>query len=404
MFLCLGFVFFVGSTSVYAQDQDIINDLEQVDILKKSLTAITEKNWGDYPSYWDKENEAIFKEFLNNKENQAGYNGLFNIKKASLIDTKVLSVEDAQNLVPNIETFKEEKSEDILVLYSAINYDVYTENEFSMNGTNYFVTVFIKEDGQWKIAQYQIAPVDIIVSRGLGFNTGDEKKTIQIFEEKKQGNIVNKEGKLLSTNKATAEELKIEGTKGKEEFGLTTVNDHVRPTYVKVYLASTSNKFEFGCSSNCVANVGFLTYIQNTLPNEWEKTWPIESLNAGAMVVKMYAWYATYYPLAPLVNAHVYDNTNSQVFLVGTAAQKTNSAINNTGSLGLENYFDDSLFLTEYRAGVYGTEYMSSGIVRQNGTHYWADQGQDWRWILEYYYNNSERLGGFGSEVGYFGY
>ncbi|MBV6714411.1 hypothetical protein [Paenibacillus chitinolyticus] len=58
--------------------------------------------------------------------------------------------------------------------------------------------------------------------------------------------------------------------------------------------------------------------MKNTLPNEWSPNFKEESLKAGALVVKMYGWYAAYYPLANQVGADIYADTRSQAFTYGT--------------------------------------------------------------------------------------
>ena len=44
-------------------------------------------------------------------------------------------------------------------------------------------------------------------------------------------------------------------------------------------------------SLNRVDSVDFKFYTKRVLPNEWYGSWPIESLKAGAIATKMYAWY-----------------------------------------------------------------------------------------------------------------
>jgi hypothetical protein len=39
----------------------------------------------------------------------------------------------------------------------------------------------------------------------------------------------------------------------------------------------------------------------------------------------------------------------------------------------------------------------------KDGSRYWADQNENFYWILDYYYNNSPAVGG-GNNLGYFMY
>ncbi|KAA9013561.1 hypothetical protein [Niallia endozanthoxylica] len=58
----------------------------------------------------------------------------------------------------------------------AINYQVHQESEFYRNGINYMLAMVVQENNQWKLAEMSVAPVDIIVSKGIGFGTDHEKK------------------------------------------------------------------------------------------------------------------------------------------------------------------------------------------------------------------------------------
>src|SRR5450759_980406 len=44
-------------------------------------------------------------------------------------------------------------------------------------------------------------------------------------------------------------------------------------------------------ATGVVQAVGFETYVKVVMPAEWPSSWPMESLRAGAVAVKQYAWY-----------------------------------------------------------------------------------------------------------------
>jgi serine protease inhibitor ecotin len=46
-------------------------------------------------------------------------------------------------------------------------------------------------------------------------------------------------------------------------------------------------------STGVVVAVDFETYVKVVMPAEWPSTWPIESMRAGAVAIKQYAWYYT---------------------------------------------------------------------------------------------------------------
>lgn len=52
---------------------------------------------------------------------------------------------------------------------------MHSQNEFFINGVNYFLIAMVLEDGEWKIAMTPHAPVRSIIDDGYGFGTEDEK-------------------------------------------------------------------------------------------------------------------------------------------------------------------------------------------------------------------------------------
>ncbi|WP_257140282.1 MULTISPECIES: hypothetical protein [Bacillus cereus group] len=72
---------------------------------------------------------------------------------------------------------------------------------------------------------------------------------------------------------------------------------------------------------------------------------------------------------------------------------------------GIHRKDNQSLFLTEYRAGAVGNAGIkASGRVSQNGSNYLANIGWLPYEILKYYYNDSDKVGGVGKEYQFFVY
>jgi hypothetical protein len=112
------------------------------------------------------------------KEGQEEKIGLFNIKEARLLKLKELPYEYARKFLSyrHMKKFDEKK-----VFYVAVDYKVYNEDKYHINGINYFFVVLALEDNKWKIVITPHVPVDTIVSDGYGFGTKDEKT----FDERK---------------------------------------------------------------------------------------------------------------------------------------------------------------------------------------------------------------------------
>ncbi|MEW6717205.1 MAG: LamG-like jellyroll fold domain-containing protein [Chloroflexota bacterium] len=141
--------------------------------------------------------------------------------------------------------------------------------------------------------------------------------------------------------------------------------------------------------SYTVTTVEFKYYVKHVLPNEWSATWHRESLRAGAIAAKTYAWYWISRG-GKWSDADVYDSTCDQVYNPAVAYQSTNAAVEDTWHWGFIRNGD--LFQTSYRhlysqcvnAGLAGT---CMGQVDSNNM---ALAGSTWDEIVRYFYNNSE--------------
>lgn len=101
---------------------------------------------------------------------------LHNIKYSSLVGIKQMSLTKASVYMPRVSQYVSKfGKENVQVYYLAVQYDVKKENVYQMNGTNYFLQVFVQEYGEWKIAESIVAPTDQIVANGNGFGTDEEK-------------------------------------------------------------------------------------------------------------------------------------------------------------------------------------------------------------------------------------
>ena len=103
-------------------------------------------------------------------------------------------------------------------------------------------------------------------------------------------------------------------------------------------------------SIGTVESVDFKLYTKRVLPQEWIGSWPSESLKAGAMAVKTYAWYWINQGGKPVhsPDADVCDTTCCQVYDEDTY-YKTNNAVEDTWLLGMRR--NGEIFQSEYWDG-----------------------------------------------------
>lgn len=138
-----------------------------------------------------------------------------------------------------------------------------------------------------------------------------------------------------------------------------------------------------------VKTVPFDNYVQDSLPNEWIPSWQLESLRAGAMAVKMFAWYKVLHPTK--LDGWEFDldnSTNYQTYREGNRFEATNNAHWGIRSRAYTQP-DGTIVELNYRAGYQGGpnwEYRNANMMSQWGSQYWAKEGRNYLSILQWYY------------------
>lgn len=141
-------------------------------VIREYFNDFTENRWVNIDKWYVKEEANKIYGFMNDKVNQDNKVGLLNIKKARLLNAKELPFDYAGKYIPN---YYAEKYGNPKVFYVAVDYKVYHENEFHLNGVNYFLVVLVLENNNWKIALTPLVPINSIIFDGYGFGTKDEK-------------------------------------------------------------------------------------------------------------------------------------------------------------------------------------------------------------------------------------
>ncbi len=143
-----------------------------IKVIAGYFNDINANRWTNVDKWYVKEEANEMKSFMDDEENQEKKLGLLNIRKARLIKWKELPYDYAENYLPNryMDKYSIKRA-----FYVAVDYKVYHENEYHINGVNYFLVVLVLEDNNWKIALTPLVPVNSIIFDGYGFGTEDEK-------------------------------------------------------------------------------------------------------------------------------------------------------------------------------------------------------------------------------------
>ena len=137
-----------------------------------------------------------------------------------------------------------------------------------------------------------------------------------------------------------------------------------------------------------VQTIDFKNYVKHVLPNEWGASWPWESIRAGAMAAKMYAW-AIIADGGKWPDADVYDSTCDQVYNPSVAYATTNAVVDFTWNWRLTK--NGSLVHAYYRA--YNYQCVDAGLegacMGQWDSRDDAIDGMTWDEIVYKYYEGS---------------
>ncbi|MCY0896997.1 MAG: SpoIID/LytB domain-containing protein [Alicyclobacillaceae bacterium] len=168
---------------------------------------------------------------------------------------------------------------------------------------------------------------------------------------------------------------------------LQTIYNTALPSVIRVAIRAYNNPFG---PILYVQTVGFEEYCEDVLPNEWIPSWNQQSLEAGAVAIKMFAWYWSLHPTTQGGWTYDVDNTtNFQKFVYLSGTPETDSAVQSTWNVTFVPS-NGEITPLDYRSGYPGGPnwgFVGSGIMSQWGTQYWASVAQEpFTSILSLYY------------------
>lgn len=138
----------------------------------------------------------------------------------------------------------------------------------------------------------------------------------------------------------------------------------------------------------------FARYCKDVLPNEWSASWKTDSLKAGAIAIKMFAWYHSLHPVTIQNQAFDVDNTvNFQVFRDLTDQPESNTAYDSVKNLAYVKRGTGEIIELNYRAGFQGSanvQYRNKQKMSQWGSQFLAERGYNFEKILQFYYINRD--------------
>lgn len=151
-------------------------------------------------------------------------------------------------------------------------------------------------------------------------------------------------------------------------------------------------------SDGSIDTVGFKDYVKTVLPREFPSSWPMETIKAGAVAVKSYAWYYVDHPWR--AECHLSDTTRHQKYdpedRNNPPTAKTNAAVEETWHLRMEE--DGHVAYAQYC----NCSWFPAGEhIQQSEARDLAEQGWNHLQILAHSYRNMSNFRLFDWRVGF---
>ena len=170
-----------------------------------------------------------------------------------------------------------------------------------------------------------------------------------------------------------------------------TIYNTPKPTVIRVAIRELNPSGEPDPRGRIiwVRSVPFEEYCEDVLPNEWVPSWNRESLKAGAMAIRMFAWYHHLHPVT--IDGFTFDvdnTTNFQHYRYLSRQPDTNAAFTEIRNLAYVKQNGEIIELN-YRAGIRDDpnwQYRNAQKMAQWGSEYWATRGRNYLQILQFYY------------------
>lgn len=175
------------------------------------------------------------------------------------------------------------------------------------------VVVRAPELGKWTMADARVMPNDTLrVTADL------EKRDVSIRQPKPRTTSVASLDSPYSTSST-------------DMYTAASYSTTTPPSTIRVYV--TGSEYCNTYASGTVKVVDFKQYVKHVLPNEWMPSWHGQSLRAGAMATKTFAWH--YINLGgkwPGLGADLMDSTCDQVYTPAVSYASTDRAVDDTWS------------------------------------------------------------------------
>lgn len=146
-----------------------------VQVVKKEIEYMMKQESSSYVKLWvaSMQNAVLSRQHDTARQEDT----LHNIKDSSIVKVKQISLSKAERYIPAVSQYIAKfGKENVQVYYIAVHYETTKENAYQRDGMNYFLQVFIQEQGDWHFAESIVAPSKEMMENGDGFGMEEERK------------------------------------------------------------------------------------------------------------------------------------------------------------------------------------------------------------------------------------
>lgn len=391
-------------------------------VIHQYVDAINEQDWEAYVNSYCPDIQESYEGFPSAAQVE-DRTGILAIDSLSIYEAKELPATHISEVEPHFADLESSDYENIKYFYVGFEYDVCRESEFYYDGVKYaLIATGTLDETSYIIGFEYMYHLDRLEQFGYEFASEAEEKAQNITNLRRNGVIVNYDNEVLYTrpyvntisNIAEVSEVTSASTSEKttvvasdderenlemaklESSLVSSRSTTASPANLKLYLTSIEDD----------VTLTFDEYAKCVLPNEWYGSWKTESLKAGAVAIKTYAWYNVEHPRKPATDydCHLTDQSaNYQHYVANSNYPTTDAAVNAVSGIFMRNS-DGVVFEATYGAGTQGEIGTAfGGWLSQWGTQYIATNYPEYDYtnILSYYYSFSDKSDGY-IQVGYY--
>lgn len=354
-----------NSCNVYAQE----NNAGYLNLIYSYYDLINDDNAEDIVYLYGESLRSEVFDFFTNNSNKVNGEGIFGVESVEIMEMKAIETGFEYE-------YGNEIYHDTMLYFVKSKMSVDNSDKYYSNGINYFqFYIGVDENGQMKIANVEIPLYNVII------NNDSDMESVNCY--------INNRNVLLYGDEILNNGISLCATTSESPVWSENIYN---PAKIKVLLSDKKTVVERDLKDYCkTVAAGEITTLKNT-----------EALRACALAIKMFA----IHHILTSGSGVSYDiNSTDQVFDESKVRkQACNAAVDYVFNYFLLDKYG-CIFKTFYRKSNASTDgefcKKNGGILSQLGADSLAADGNNWTYIMRYYYERKAGISYYNTAVSY---